>query len=40
LPLALVDRGSTAPFRRRGTGEGKDITHEMKSGIRRRRVTA
>jgi len=40
LPLALVDRGSTAPFRRRGTGEGKDIRYDMKSAIRRRRVHA
>ena len=40
LPLALVDRGSTSPFRRRSTGEGNQRKHELKSGIRRRRVHA
>jgi LacI family transcriptional regulator len=40
LPLALVDRGSTAPFRRRSPGEGNQRKHELKSGIRRRRVHA
>jgi DNA-binding LacI/PurR family transcriptional regulator len=40
LPLALVDRGSTAPFHRRSAGEGNQRKHELKSGIRRRRVHA
>jgi DNA-binding LacI/PurR family transcriptional regulator len=40
LPLALVDRGSTAPFRCRIASEGNQWKHELKSGIRRRRVHA
>ena len=38
LPLTIVDRGSTAPFRRPVAGEGKQMKHELRSGIRRRRV--
>jgi DNA-binding LacI/PurR family transcriptional regulator len=40
LPLAIVDRGSTAPFRRSIAGEGNPRKHELKSGNRRRRVHA
>jgi len=40
LPLAIVDRGSTGPFRRHIAGEGNPMKHELKSGIRRRRVHA
>ena len=37
LPLEVVDRGSTGPFRRRASCEGSR-THELKSELRRRRV--
>jgi DNA-binding LacI/PurR family transcriptional regulator len=37
LPLELVERGSTGPFRRRASCEG-NRTHDVKSELRRRRV--
>lgn len=37
LPLEVVDRGSTGPFRRRASCEGSR-TNELKSELRRRRV--
>jgi LacI family transcriptional regulator len=37
LPLEVIDRGSTGPFRRRASCEGSR-THELKSDLRRRRV--